>query len=80
MEKTVSYLMPETYLKPCQISKMMRHIEDSGIVRTVYSGIFSDIKQYSAMFRHTEALLRHNETYSELCVSLAYKTMPYSEL
>ena len=30
---------------------MMRHIENLGIVRTVYSGIFRDIQQYLARFR-----------------------------
>ena len=34
---------------------MSRHIENSGIVRTVYSGIFRDIQQDLAIFRHTEA-------------------------
>ena len=28
--------------------------ETFGMVRTVYSGIFKDIQQYSAMFRHIE--------------------------
>ena len=28
--------------------------ETFGMVRTVYSGIFRDIQQYSAMFRHIE--------------------------
>ena len=83
--------MPETYLKPCQISKTMRHIENHSIVRTV-SGIFRDIQQYSAMFRHIQghqgilrhiqALLRqlsHIQTYSELSITLAYTTVPYSQ-
>ena len=30
---------------------MMKHIENLGIVRTVYSGIFGDIQQYLAGFR-----------------------------
>ena len=47
--------MPEVYSKPCQISKMMRHIENPGMVRTVihtFLGIFKDIQQYSALRRH----------------------------
>ena len=35
--------MPETNSQPCQISNMMRHIENPDIVRTVYSGIFRHI-------------------------------------
>ena len=48
--------MPEEYSKPFQISKMMRHIENPGIVRTAYSfsGMFRDIQKYPAMFRHVE--------------------------
>ena len=91
--------MPEGYLKPCRISKMMSHIENSGIVRTVYSGCFQIYSrtfnnmqpysgQYSDMLRHTEGLwgirhycgtLSHIRTYSELCITLAYTTVPYSE-
>ena len=47
--------MPEAYSKPCQISKMMRHIENSGIVRTVFSGIFGNIQGYLAIFNHDQA-------------------------
>ena len=36
------------------IITMSRHIENPGIVRTVYSGIFRDMQQYSAMLRHIE--------------------------
>ena len=49
--------MPEAYSKLCQISKMMRDIENPGIVIRfiqALSGIFSDIQQYSVMFRDTE--------------------------
>ena len=46
--------MPEAYSKLCQISTMMRHIENPGIVRAVYSGMFS-------LFRHIQALLRHTD-------------------
>ena len=42
--RTLAYLMPEVYSKPCQMSKMMRHIDNPGIVRTVSSGIFRHIQ------------------------------------
>ena len=65
---------------------MIRHIENPGIVKTVYSGICRHMQghQYSAMFRHIEghqgifnhiqALLRHIEplTNSELYAELWY--------
>ena len=60
--------MSESYSKPSQICKMMRHIEILGMVRTFYSGIFRDIQKYSAMLRHIEAiqaLLRHTEPNSD---------------
>ena len=56
------------------------HIENTGIVRTVYSGIFRDIQQYLGIFRHYWGVWSHNQTYLELCVTLAYTTVPYSEL
>ena len=87
--------MLETYSKPCQISKMMGHIENPGIARTVYSGIFRysgtfskiqqysgrlrDIKAYWDIFRHYCGILSHIQACSELCITLAYKTVPYSE-
>ena len=68
--------MHGAYLKPCQISKMMRHIENSSIVRTVYSGIFRHIQGHSAILshvqgywgtlRHIQALLRCTESYSNM--------------
>ena len=61
---TLEYLMFEAYSKPCQISKMMRHIENLDIVRTLYSGIFM---HSSGSFRNIQAYwrtLRHIETYS----------------
>ena len=54
--------MSETYSKLYQVSKMMRHIENPGIVRTVYSGIFMYIKGHSAIFSHVQpcqGTLRH---------------------
>ena len=71
---------------------ILRHMEISGIVRTVFqafSSIFRDIQQYSTMFRLIEGysgILRnywsvwsYNQTYSELCVTLAYTTVPCLE-
>ena len=57
--------MLEAYSKPCKISKMMRQIENPGIVRTV---------------RHIHVVLIRTKPYSELCVTLTYTTVPYSEL
>ena len=55
MFKTLAYLIPEVYSKPCQISKLMRHIENPAIVRTVYSSIFRSIQGHSAIFSHFQA-------------------------
>ena len=49
--RTLAYLTPDAYSKPCQISKMMRHFENPGIVRTVYSGIFRHVQVHSAILR-----------------------------
>ena len=67
--------MPEAYSKPCQISKMMRHIEIAGIVRTVYLGIFRHVQGHLAILRHTQAywvssILRSIELYSDIFRSL----------
>ena len=65
MFRTLAYLIPETCSELCQTSKMMRHIENPGIVRTVYSGIFSHIQAHSAIFSHVQAhreAFRHIET------------------
>ena len=37
---TMTFLMPEPFSKSCQIAKVMKHIENPGIVRMLYSGIF----------------------------------------
>ena len=94
MIRTMVYLMPGTYWKPCQISKMIRHIEKPGLVRTVYSNIFRHIQRYWAIFIHVQAFwgtLRHTEAYSdheaycaifrhsEVSAAIAYITMSYSE-
>ena len=92
--RTLTYLMTEAYWKPCQISKMNRHFEKPGIVRTLYSGIFmhigtfsniqvwsgilSDVNAYWGIFRHYLGILS-NITFSELCITIAYTVVPYSE-
>ena len=55
--RTLAYLIPDTYSKPCQIYKMMRHMEDPGVVRTVYSGIFRHrhIEGHSAILSHSQS-------------------------
>ena len=60
-------LMQETYSKPCQISKMIRHIENLRIVRTVCSGILRYIKAYWGICRHYWGILSDSQTNSELC-------------
>ena len=52
--RTLVFLMPEAYSKLSQISKMMRHIENPGIARTVYSGIFRHIQEHSVILRHVQ--------------------------
>ena len=78
--RILTHLMPETYSKSFQISKMMKHIENPAIVGTVYSNIFrhiqghSDIQGHWGTLRHIEALLRHKVPYS-----VTFRTMcnPY---
>ena len=69
----------------------MQHIENPGIVRTVYSDIFKDIKQYSAMFRHIEGhkgifrhywgIWSHNHILSNPCIynCATFRTLAYLE-
>ena len=48
---------------------MKRHIENAGIVRTVYSRIFRHIQGHSAIFGHGQiywGTLRHTEVYSDI--------------
>ena len=62
--------------KPCQRSKMKRHIENPGRVRTAYSGIFKHIQWHSAIFGHNQAywatlkaylgIFRHFEPYTDI--------------
>ena len=59
--------MPGTYSKPCQMSKMMRHIENHDIIRTVVLGIFRHIQGHPAIFSPVQAylgVLGHIEVYS----------------
>ena len=63
--------------------------ESPGIVKTTHSSIFRYIQEHSAIvihvktywgiFRYYWGLQSHNETYSELWVTLAYAAVPYSE-
>ena len=88
--------MPETYSKPCQISKMVKHIElwhcKNSLFRyfQAFSGTFSntqpllcilrEIKAYKCILMHCRGILSHIQAYSKLCVALANTTMPYLEL
>ena len=68
--------MPEEWSKPCQTSKMMRHIENLVIVKTAHWGIIKPIQQYSAMFRHIHGhygILRHSQ-------ALLKRIEPYSRI
>ena len=47
--------MPEVCSKPCQTSKMIRHIENPGIVRPIDLGIFRHIQGHPAIFTHIQA-------------------------
>ena len=42
MLRTLTYLIPEAYSKPCQVYKMMRNIENTGTVRRVCSSIWHE--------------------------------------
>ena len=53
--RTFAYLMPEAYSKNCQISKIMRYIENPVIVKTVYSGICRHNQGHSTIFSHVHA-------------------------
>ena len=52
--RTLTYLIPAAYSKPYQISKIMRHIENPVIVRTVYSDISRHIKEHLAIFSQVQ--------------------------
>ena len=58
--------MSGVYSKPFQISTMIRHIENPGIVKTVYSNIFNRIQGHSLIFSHAQG---HSGTlrYIEAC-------------
>ena len=64
---------------------MMRHIKNSGMIRTVYSSILRHILEHSAnsarlkhieghkgMLRHIQVLLRNIEQYSDIFRTLCY--------
>ena len=53
--KTLAYLINEANSKTCQISKVIRHVEKPGIIRTVYSDIFRNIQGLSPIFIHAQA-------------------------
>ena len=53
--RTLVHLMPAACSKPCQTSQTVRHIENTGIIRTVYSGIFRHIQGHSAIISHAQA-------------------------
>ena len=67
--RTQAYLIPEAYSKPCQIYKMMRHIGNPDMVRTVFSGISRHTQEHSATFSNGQSYLgtlRHIEVYSDI--------------
>ena len=45
--RTLAYLEAEASSKVCRTCKMMMHIQSPGIVRTIYSSVFKDIKASS---------------------------------
>ena len=52
--------MPEAYSKPCQISKMMRHIENPDIAKKfsqAFSGTFSNIQPCSGKLMDIKAVI-----------------------
>ena len=50
--RTLPYLMPEAYSKPCL--KIMRYTKNPGLVRAVYSTIFRQVEGYPAIFSHVK--------------------------
>ena len=52
----------------------IRHIQNSGIFKNlfiqVYAGIFKHIQHYYDIFTHIEALLGHNQGYSDIFSNL----------
>ena len=59
-------LMVVEYSKPCQISKMMKRIENPGTVRAVYSGISKYIQGHSttcSTFQPFSGILRDIRVY-----------------
>ena len=79
--------MRETYLRPSQISKIMSHIENPNIERTVYLDIFRHIQGHTKLFSHVQpysgtfkviqpcsAILRDSKVY--LGIFRRYSHMP----
>ena len=67
--RTLVYLMPEAYSKPCKVSKMMKHTENPGIVRTAYSDIFRHIQAHSGTFSNIQpcsGILRDFKAYLDI--------------
>ena len=59
--------MTVAYSKLFQTSKMVRHIENPGIVKTVYSDIFRRSQGHSPIFSHVQGhsvTLSYIEAYS----------------
>ena len=59
----MTYLIPETCSKPCQVSKIMRHIENLRIARNVYSN-----------FLHMETFHIHRD-FSHVTKSSIFKNL-----
>ena len=52
--RSLAYLEPDASWKACLTSKMIMHIQNPCIVRTVYSSIFKDIYGYSKILMHIQ--------------------------
>ena len=52
--RALVYLQPEASSKASRISKMIRHIQSTGILRTAYSSIFKDIQACSGILMHIQ--------------------------
>ena len=67
---TLCYMLQWSHAMYC-----IWHIQNCAIFRTlffqVYTGIFKHTKRYWGIFTHIETLLRHIQTYSLPCVTLA---------
>ena len=50
--RTLVHLEPQTSSKACRTRKMIRHMQNLGIIRTVYSIIFKGIYEQSGILMH----------------------------